>query len=92
MFGFCKDIAFLERLVLSKFQSAYFLVVVDNPLFYSGTGEGIYGFFRSGKPITGKITKPTGAKDKKVKINGSYIAEWHPVSGNTKYCLIQVSS
>ncbi|MCK7509506.1 MAG: hypothetical protein MZV70_39375 [Desulfobacterales bacterium] len=81
MFGFCKDIAFLEQLVSSGFQSACFLAVADDKLFYSGSSEGIYGLFRSGTPITGTITKPTGDKDSKVTINGSYTASWLPVSG-----------
>jgi hypothetical protein len=92
MFGFCKDIAFLEQLVSTGFQSAYFLAVADDKLFYSGGSEGIYGLFRSGTPITGTITKPTGAKDSKVTINGSYTASWLPLSGSTKFCLVQVGS
>lgn len=92
MFGFCKDIAFLEQLVLSGFQSAYFLAVVDHKLFYSGNDKGIYGLFRSGTPITGTIAKPTGAKDSKVTISGSYVATWLPVFESTKFCLVQVRS
>jgi len=34
MFSFCKDIAFLEQLVTSGFQSAYFLAFADHPLFW----------------------------------------------------------
>ena len=92
MFHFCKDIAFLEQLVSSGFQSAYFLAVADDPLFYSDSRscEGIYGLFRGRKLIEGTIRKPTGAKDKKIKIEGHYKAEWFPVSGDTKYCLIQI--
>ena len=92
MFSFCKDIAFLEQLVSSGFQSAYFLAVADHKHFYSGNDKGIYGMFRSGTPITGTITKPTGARDSKVTITGSYVASWLPVSENTKFCLIQVGS
>lgn len=92
MFGFCKDIAFLEQLVSSGFQSAYFLAVADDPLFYSGNSDGIYGLFRGGKPITGTITKPTGAKDSQVTIRGSYKAKWLPISAKTMFCLVQVGS
>ena len=93
MFSFCKDIAFLEQLVSSGFQSAYFLAFAEDPLFYSGKGERIYEFFRSGKPITSKINKPTGPdKDACVTINGSYTAEWNPVYNKVKYCLIQIGS
>lgn len=90
MFSFCKDIAFLEQLVAAGFPSASFLAVVDDPLFYSGNGDGIYGLFRERKAITGTITKPTGAKDMHVTIRGSYRAEWLPVSGNTKFCLVPI--
>ncbi|MDD4965285.1 MAG: hypothetical protein PHI11_15370 [Gallionella sp.] len=92
MFSFCKDIAFLEQLVSSGFQSAYFLAIADDQLFYSGNCSGIYGHFRGGNPITGKITKPTGSKDKQVSIMGSYTASWLPVSGNKKFCLVRVGS
>lgn len=90
MFHFCKDIAFLEQLVSSGFQSAYFVAVADDPLFYAGSNEGIYGMFRGKQPITGKICKPTGAKDKEVTICGSYTAHWLPVSGRTKFCVLRV--
>lgn len=92
MFGFCKDIAFLEQLVHSGFQSAYFLALADDPLFYSGNCIGIYSHFRGSKPITGMITKPTGSKDKQVSITGSYTASWLPVSGSTRFCLVRVGS
>jgi len=94
IFSFCKDIAFLEQLVSSGFQSAYFLAIADDPLFYSASRscEGIYGLFRGGKPITGIISKPTGTKDQQVKICGAYKADWLPLSDNAKYCLIQVGS
>ena len=90
MFSFCKDIAFLEQLVSSGFRAAYFLALADDPLFYSGNCSGIYGHFRCGIPITGKITKPTGLKDKEVNISGYYTANWLPISNITKYCLIQI--
>lgn len=90
MFSFCKDIAFLEQLVSSGFHSAYFLALADNPLFYTGNCSGIYGHFRGGNPITGKISKPTGSKDKEISIIGSYTASWLPVSSNTKFCLIRI--
>ena len=90
MYSFCKDIAFLEQLVAAGFQSAYFLAIADSKLFYSGANEGIYGLFRGGVSITGNISKPTGAKDTKVTISGSYTASWQPVSGATKFCLIEV--
>jgi hypothetical protein len=92
MYGFCKDIAFLEQLVSAGFQSAYFLAVADHKQFYSGASDGIYGLFRSGMPITGTIRKPTGTKDTEVTISGSYTASWLPVTASTKFCLVQVGS
>ena len=93
MFDFCKDIAFLERLVSSGFKSAYFLAFVDQKTFYTGKNvEGIYGLFRSRVPITGKISKPCEPRNCDVTITGSYTADWFPVCGNTKYCLVQVKS
>ena len=92
MFSFCKDIAFLEQLVSSGFRSAYFLALADDPLFYSGSCNGIYGYFRGGNPITGQITKPTGTKDKQINITGTYTASWLPVSGRTKFCLVRIGS
>lgn len=92
MFSFCKDIAFLEQLVDSGFQSGYFLAVADEPLFYSGRKDGIYGLFRSGRSITGVIRKPTGAKDHEVSIRGTYKASWLPISGPTRFCLVEVAA
>ncbi|MEG3753757.1 hypothetical protein [Psychromonas arctica] len=71
MFSFCKDILFLEQLVMAGFESAHFIALVDEHLFYEGQTGGIYGLFRNGQPITGLINKPTGAKDSSVLINGS---------------------
>ena len=92
LYSFCKDIAFLEQLVLAGFRSAYFLAVADDKLFYSGASEGIYGLFRNGVPITGTISKPTGAKNTTVSILGSYTASWLPIAGNTKFCIVEIKS
>lgn len=90
MYGFCKDIAFLEQLNRAGFEKAYFVAVADDPLFYSGQDSGIYGLFRAGRTINGTITKPTGAKDSSVKISGSYRAGWQELVGATKFCVIEV--
>ena len=100
MFGFCKDIAFLEQLVNSEngFKVAYFIAVVDHHTFYSEeliNTNPIYGLFRNGHEITGEIQKPTGKKDSTVKIRGSYIAEWQhifDVPKPTKYCEIKIEN
>ena len=90
MFGFCRDIVFLEQLKNNGFKKAYFLVVADDKLFYSGDDTGIYGLFRNNKSITGKIVKPTGKKDKTLEIFGQYTAKWNSVFGTMKYCLIEI--
>ncbi len=90
MFSFCKDIAFLEQLRTAGFSRAALLIFADDHLFYQGGGEGIYGLFRSGQAITGRIQKPTGKKDEYVEISGSYIASWSPVVAKTHYTLVEV--
>jgi hypothetical protein len=92
MFSFCKDIAFLEQLVESGFECGLFLAVADDPLFYSGREDGIYGLFRSGRAISGVITKPTGKKDHEVSIRGAYRAAWADVAGPTKFCIVQIGA
>lgn len=92
MFGFCKDIEFLEQLKRAGFVYAYFLAFADDKLFYSGSyNAGIYTHFRGQTPINGLITKPTGEKNEFVKIHGNYIANWKSIQENCKYCLINVT-
>ena len=63
MYSFCEGIVFLEQMVRGGFEKAYFVAVVDDPLFYSGPKtDGIYAYFRSNQPIEGSIQKPTGSK------------------------------
>lgn len=93
MFGFCKEIAFLEQLVRDKegFQSGYFLAFTDGKLFYSGKKtDGIFGLFRDSRPITGTIDKPKKVRGSEVTIAGEYVASWKPVVGDTRYCLIPI--
>lgn len=90
MFGFCKDIAFLEQLSEAGFTSAYFLAFADDKLFYSGDAVNIYEYFRGKKPIAGLIVKPTGAKDATINIKGVYSARWETIDSERKYCLINV--
>lgn len=90
MYSFCKDISFLEQLAKSGFKSAYFIAIVDDPLFYSGNTTGIYGLFRGQQTINGIVTKPTGAKNTSVTIHGKYIAKWLPLNNESKYCVIKV--
>lgn len=90
MFSFCKDIAFAEELVAAGFPRSAFIAFADDHLFYRGSTEGIYGFFRGGKPIHGRIQKPTGKKDDDVSIHGSYSVVWKPISGSLKYAIVEL--
>ena len=89
MYSFCQDIEFMEQLKASGFVATYGVIFAEDHLFYEGNQEGIYGFFRGGRNLSGKITKPTGKKDTEVKIKGSYTVTWHPVVGNLKYTIIK---
>ena len=91
MFSFCKDIAFTEELVISGFSGAVLIIFADDPLFYRGSTEGIYGFFRGGRALHGHIQKPTGKKDDEVIIRGSYFVDWEPIFGTLKYSIIEVN-
>lgn len=90
MFSFCKDIAFAEELKDAGFSSTTVIIFADDPLFYRGPSDGIYGFFRGTRPIHGIIRKPTGSKDAEVNILGNHIAKWKPISGSLMYTIIEV--
>ena len=100
MFKACQDIRFLEELCAGGFDAGYFVMVADHPLFYeSGRKDGIYQHFRSGYPLSGKIQKPTGMKDKtigmkdaEVTLQGCYLIEWNAISGNGKFALLRVGN
>ena len=92
MFSFCKDIAFAEELVAAGFPRCAFIVFAEDRLFYRGPVDGIYGFFRGGKPIHGRIRKPTGKKDDEVSIQGHHTVEWKPISGALKYAVVQIGN
>lgn len=90
MFKFCKDIAFIEELVAAGFPRAAFVVFAEDPLFYRGSTDDIYGFFRGERPIHGVIQKPTGKKDDQVSITGSYHIKWNTISGPLKFAIVEV--
>ncbi len=92
MFSFCKDIVFLEQLILQGFTKASFLLFADETPFYDGKSEGIYRFFRgdSPAPLTGIIRKPTGKKNEELEIKGTYNVRWHNVKDKLKYAFIEV--
>jgi hypothetical protein len=90
MYSFCKDIAFAEQLKAAGFRNAYFIAFADDRLFYEGAADGIYGYFRGGTPLSGRIQKPIGEKPEWVDIAGRYDITWEPVSGSLKYMLVAV--
>ena len=92
IFSFCKDIAFVEELRMHGFCGAAVVIFADDRLFYSGPCDGIYGFFRGARTISGRIGKPTGAMREKeiVDIRGSYVLAWNEVRGSTRYACIEV--
>lgn len=91
MFAFCKDICFIEQLHEAGFARAAFVAFADDPLFYQGSCEGIYGFFRGSRLLQGTVQKPTGSKEGAVKVRGPHTVVWHPVSGRLKYAVIEVA-
>ncbi|MFZ5908980.1 MAG: hypothetical protein ACOYYU_03080 [Chloroflexota bacterium] len=91
MFKACQDICFLEQLRHSGFTKCCFVIVVDDPLFYShGEKTGIYQFFRAGIPICGNIHKPTGARDGAIEILGNYFIIWNDIDKNRKYAVVEI--
>lgn len=88
MFSFCRDIAFAEQLKASGFSKAGLLIFAEDPLFWRGSTEGIYGYFRGGHPLNGIVRKPTGAKDSEINICGSYALSWEPISEALRYLAV----
>lgn len=89
MFSFCKDVSFAEQLKASGFRDAYVVIFAKDHLFYEGSQEGIYGFFRGGKVLSGLVQKPTGKRDSEIHIKGAYTIRWRPVRGSLKYTVIK---
>ncbi|KAA0891409.1 hypothetical protein [Oryzomonas rubra] len=90
MFSFCRDIHFLEQLKVAGFEKAYFIVFADEKPFYEGKADGIYGYFRSGRTLSGTIQKPTGSRDDFIEIGGSYSVCWSTVRGDLKFAIVEV--
>jgi hypothetical protein len=92
MFKACQDIEFLEQLVRAGFQAGFFVVAVEDPLFYGGAERnGIYSYFRGSVPISGTILKPTGAKDLSTSICGPYTLKWKE-AGSIQYAVVEVTA
>lgn len=90
MFSFCKDIQFTEQLKQAGFRRAYVVIFSEDHLFYEGNIDGIYGYFRGGRSLTGVVKKPTGEKNTEVRIKGSYPISWQAVKESLKYTVIEV--
>jgi hypothetical protein len=82
MFSFCKDIVFCEELKSAGFSTTALVSFAEDPLFYKGPATGIYGFFRGGLSLHGKVQKPTGRKDEELYVRGHYDIRWKPVMGS----------
>ena len=93
MFDTCKDIQFVEELKSSGFVGGAAILVADNSDFYQPkqVTDGIYQYFRHGRPLTGRISKPTGDKNQYVNIQGSYEVHWRTVKGDLKYAALRVT-
>ena len=89
MFSFCKDVSFIEQLKRSGFRNTYVIIFAEDHLFYEGSQNGIYGFFRGGKNLSGFVQKPTGNRDSEINIEGCYTVRWQPVKGSLKYSVIK---
>lgn len=89
MFSFCKDIVFAEQLKQAGFNKAYVVIFAEDRLFYEGSQNGIYGFFRQGRNLTGIVKKPTGKQGSELVIKGDYNIKWNDISGSLKYTLIE---
>lgn len=91
MFSACRDVNFIEQLIKLGFNSSYFMMFTDDPLFYRNRRKsGIYKIFRDEKLIRGKIEKPTGKKDEVLYLDGEYKIEWQTLRNDFKYFIIEV--
>lgn len=91
MFKISQDIAFIEQLVESGFNNSFLIVLAeDRPFYMKKGGAEIYEMFRVRREIKGEIIKPTGKRDKKVKIKNEYNINWKSINKDLKYFFIQV--
>ena len=90
MYGFCKDIRFLEQLKEAGFKHSVFFLIARCHLFWEGPlQDGIYSYFRRSVPIKGTIIKPTGNNIESISLSGSYQIEWI-VSGNIRCAIVEI--
>ena len=90
MFSFIKDIKFMEEMKEYGFAATYCLTLVEDKNFYSGQKQdGIYAIFRGGQPVHGLTCKPTGKKDEKITVNGTYDICWN-ACGSMRYYMVEL--
>lgn len=90
IFKFCADVAFAEKLHACGFKSTAAVIFADDHNFYEGSCDGIYGHCRGGRPIQGRITKPTGKRDEEVTVSGNYVVRWQHVAGDLKIAAVVI--
>lgn len=89
MYSFVKDIKFMEQLKKRGFDSTFAVTLVNDDNFISGNKtDGIYAYFREGREINGIITKPTGAKNESIEVEGNYKINWIK-NGNYHYYIVE---
>jgi hypothetical protein len=79
----------VEQLKRAGFNKAYVVIFAEDPLFYEGRQEGIYGFFRGGRELSGLVKKPTGKRNTELEVEGNYQIKWNDVVGPLKYTVIE---
>jgi hypothetical protein len=92
MYSMCIDIAFLEQLKVAGFKRGYLIAFADDPLFWQGRKtDGIYGYFREQRALTGTIRKPTrGEGIPSVTISGQYTIDWNAVTNTLMCTLVEI--
>lgn len=91
IFDYCKDIEFCEALCSAGFRRGYALFVTADRGFFSGRETaGIYGSFRSGLPIQGSFSNPTGKRERRCSIAGMYALKWLDAHPQHRYALVEV--
>lgn len=82
-----------EELIEVGFRGGLFAIHVEDALFYGrGSADGIYAYFRSGKPLTGIVSKPTGQSTSAVNLRGSYDVRWQECGQHARYWIQLVSN
>jgi hypothetical protein len=92
MFRACKDIKFLEQLVLSGFDKSYFVMFAEDNAFYSDEGDsGICKSFRKDKLIGNMIVGTSrDVNFKKLFFKGKYPIKWKSIVNSLKYFVVEV--